>query len=142
YTYDQTGQVMTHTDANGNVTTYNYADNFTEGGPVPGATDAFLTRITHPLTSANGVSHIESYAYAYQDGQLTLSTDQNGNQTHYAYNDPLRRLRQTDLPGGGQTIVDYNDVGSNPSVVTTTKTHSDGSNPSVATVLKDAMGHT
>jgi RHS repeat-associated protein len=142
YTFDQTGQVMTKTDGNGNTTTYNYADNFTEGGPVPGATDAFLTRITHPVTSVNGVSHIQSFTYAYQDGQLTSSTDENRNQTTYTYNDPFRRLTQIDLPGRGQKTMAYNDAGSQPTVVTTTKTNTDGSNPYISTVVKDAMGHT
>ncbi|HTD23493.1 MAG TPA: RHS repeat-associated core domain-containing protein [Terriglobales bacterium] len=116
HTYDETGQVLSTTDAIGNATgdvahhttTYDYTDNFSEGGSAPGNTNAYLTRITYPQTS-NGVNHIQSYAYAYQDGQLTFATDQNQKTTSYSYNDSLRRLKEVDSPDGGKTIYNYHD---------------------------------
>src|SRR5581483_1361743 len=110
HTYDETGQVLSTTDAIGNATgdtahhttTYDYTDNFTEGGPAPGNTNAYLTKTTYPQT--NGISHIQSYTYAYQDGQLTSSTDQNRQTTTYSYKDSsgtddhLRRLKSVTGP--------------------------------------------
>jgi hypothetical protein len=54
------------------TTTYSYADNFASGtGTPPGQTNAYLTQITDPL------GHISKFKYAYSDGQLTQSQDQN-----------------------------------------------------------------
>jgi YD repeat-containing protein len=79
------------------VTNYSYADSFTDTPPA-GNTNTYLTKITHPSTSNGSVSHVEQFSYAYSDGQLTKSIDQNGQTTSYAYNDPLRRLTEVDYP--------------------------------------------
>ena len=63
YAYDNDGNVLSATDACGNTTcsdmpgsshttTYNYADNYTDGTP-PGKTNAYVTTITEP--SPNGL---------------------------------------------------------------------------------------
>ena len=102
YSYDETGQLLTATDALGHSTTYSYADRFTDTTP-PGVTNAYLTTITRPAT--NGVAHVQNFSYAYSDGQLTISADENSLQTTYAYNDSLRRLTETDSPNGGQILI-------------------------------------
>ncbi len=143
YAYDQTGQQVSKKDPNGNTTLYNFSDSFFEPIPPsnastpPGSTNAYLTKITYP--SINGVSHIESFSYAYSDGALTVLTDENGNQTKYTYNDTLRRLTKTDLPDGGETTVTYNDSGSSPNVVANKKI--DSSHTLTTTVVGDGMGH-
>jgi RHS repeat-associated protein len=150
YTYDQTGQVRSKTDACGNSncsdmtgtshkTTYSYADAFTElsGGSNVSyssalSTDAYLTLITDPL------SHTASFQYDYKSGQLTSSTDANGQITNYIYNDSLNRLTSTLLPDGGQTTVSFED--SVPSI-TTSELLSTGGPSKVTITTMDGMGH-
>lgn len=88
YTYDDTGQMLSMTDPNGNNATYSYVDHYASGSP-PGPTNAYLTQITYPNT---GVGHVESFSYYYDDGQLASSTDQNGKPATYSYTDSLDRL--------------------------------------------------
>jgi RHS repeat-associated protein len=129
YVYDETGQVTSVLDPNGNTTGMSYSDSFvstnstgfttTAGAPPTGkVTNAYLTTVTLPVIS--GVSHIESYSYGYNDGQVTQSIDQNSQQTTYKYNDLLGRLTETDYPDTGQTTISYNDVV--PVSATTTET--------------------
>jgi YD repeat-containing protein len=60
YTYDTTGQVLSVTDANHNTTNYSYADSYTsDDGTQPGNTNAYVTKITEPVT--NGVAHISTF---------------------------------------------------------------------------------
>jgi RHS repeat-associated protein len=136
FTYDETGQVVTTKDPLANVTSFSYQDNFTDPSPATN-TNAYLTNITLPQT---GVAHTQTFSYAYSDGQLTSSTDQNGQKTRYSYDDPFRRLTETDLPDGGQTSVSYNDVGPNPNMVTTRKITS--TSGTVSTSVMDGMTHT
>src|SRR5262249_4303565 len=68
YGFDQTGQVVTAQDANGNTTSYSYIDS--------NNTNAHITKITHPKTG--DVDHVEQFSYAYADGRLTIAIDQNG----------------------------------------------------------------
>jgi RHS repeat-associated protein len=113
FTYDETGQVLSAKDANGNTTQYSYADSFSDSTPsMP--TDAYLTKITYPPTGS--VGHVESFSYAYSDGQLTVSTDQNLLQTQYFYVDSLRRLTETDFPDTGKTKISYNDTAPSPTI--------------------------
>jgi len=152
YTYDETGQVLTATDPCGNgtcndmtatshTTSYTYDDNY--DSPPTGNTNAYLKTITYPPT--NGVSHVETFKYAYSDGQLILATDQNLRQTQYLYNDPLRRLKEIDYPDGGTTTILYNDATYNPSPsnpspsITTTKAINVTSLVSVSAM--DGLGH-
>jgi RHS repeat-associated protein len=126
YSYDETGQALTMTDPCGHATcsditgtshttTYSYADNY--DSPPSGNTNAYLTQITDPL------GHTAKFKYAYSDGQLIQSQDQNDlnasrSGTTYSYNDSLRRLTETDYPDGGQTTYAYNDTPPSPSVTT------------------------
>jgi RHS repeat-associated protein len=137
YTYDSTGQVTSVTDGNSNTTTYSYVDNYSD---IPKSTtvntNAYLTKMTQP--KANGVDHITTYLYAFSNGQLTSSTDENGNTTQYFYKDPLLRLTETDFADGGQVSTAYDDA--NLTVTTTTEINSSLSE--VSTVVRDGMGHT
>lgn len=141
YTYDETGQILTRTDACGNTTcsdmngsnhttTYSYADHYTtlSSGqnaaytptctPSPCNTNALLTKITDAL------GHTQNFTYDYNNGQLTASTDPNSQTTAYIYNDPFARPSEIDYPDGGRTTFAYNDAIYNPSTpspsVTTT----------------------
>ncbi len=145
YTHDETGQVLSMIDPNGNATggipsqhttNYSYTDSYTSGTP-PGNTNAYLTQVTYPPT--NSVSHVDNLSYGYADGQLTKSKDQNGQTTTYVYNDSLDRLTETDFPDGGKTTVAYNDAPPTPSVTTTKVMNSSQSIVSVATT--DGVGH-
>lgn len=147
YTYDETGQVTSMTDPDGNVTRYSYADSFvntnasgfttTAGSPPSGqVTNAYLTQITHPST--NGVQHIEKYSYGYNDGQLTTSADQNQQVTTYHYDDPFSRPTETDYPDGGQPKISYGDGA--PPTVETTKPINSTSTMETITIM-DGVGH-
>jgi len=138
YTYDETGQVLTSQDPNGNITQYNYADSYTvlSGGvnvsyTPTGTTNAFLTKITDPLT------HTQNFTYDFNNSQLTVSKDQNSLTTTYIYNDSLARPTSTTRPDNGQTTVTYNDTAH---TVTTSKKI----NPSQTVtnvLLADGLGH-
>jgi RHS repeat-associated protein len=137
FTYDETGQVLSAKDANGNTTQYSYTDSFSDSTPsMP--TDAYLTKITYPPTGS--VSHVESFSYAYSDGQLTVSTDQNLLQTHYFYVDPLRRLTETDYPNTGKTTLSYNDSPPSPTV-TTSKLMNQTPQSIITAAVMDGLGH-
>jgi hypothetical protein len=104
YTYDETGQKLSYTNANNNTTTYSYLDVYAAGTP-PNQTDAYLTKTTYPSTA--NANHIETFSYAYADGKLIVSTDQNGKQTVSTYNDNFRRLTEIDYSDGGQVTYVY-----------------------------------
>jgi RHS repeat-associated protein len=163
YTYFDTGQIQSMTDACGNTacadmtgsnhtTMYSYADNFTSGtGTPPGQTNAYLTQVTHPNT---GVAHIEKLAWGYNDGLVRSTIDQNNQITNYKYNTPptgcslpdgLDRLSEIDYPDTGKTTFCYNDSPYNsstpsPNVTTTRATTSTANVTSLAAF--DGLGHT
>jgi RHS repeat-associated protein len=147
YSYDETGQVTSMKDPNGNTTQYSHADSYTSGTP-PGQTNAYLTKET------NALGYFTSFAYGYSDGQLTRYTDLNTQITNYTYNTPPSgctfpdgwdRLSQVKYPDGGTTSYCYNDAAYNPSTpspsVTTTKKINSASNY-VSTAAFDGTGHT
>ena len=110
------------TDPRGNITQYLYADNYLSGtGTPPGSTNAYVTTITHPTVGS--VTTHNYYQYAYSDGKLTASQDDNdqaaGKSTTYTYADSLRRLTEIDDPGGGQGKLSFNDLSLAPSVTKT-----------------------
>ncbi|HWX55736.1 MAG TPA: RHS repeat-associated core domain-containing protein [Verrucomicrobiae bacterium] len=135
FTYDDTGQVLSSTDPNGNPTQYSYTDSFTEG-TAPGTTNAYVTMITRPKTG--NVNHIEKFSYAYSDGQLTKHTDENGQSTSYLRSDVLRRLTEVDLPDTGKTTYNYH----NDSLpLTVTRTVLATPDPSIITsTVYDGLG--
>jgi RHS repeat-associated protein len=127
YTYDETGQRLSMTDPNLNVTNYSFTDSYlstntgsyttTAGSPPSGkVTNAYLTKITYPATGT--YSHVENFTYGFNDGSLTTSTDENSQVTTYRYNDNFDRPTEADYPDGGQTDHVYNDSPPSPSVTT------------------------
>jgi RHS repeat-associated protein len=163
YTYDETGQVLSMTDACGNTTcsdmtgtnlshttTYSYTDSPT-GGNAYGQSNAYVTQITYP--SANSITQQNNFSYDYATGNLISSTDANSQTTTYSYNDSLKRLTGKNYPDGGVTTISYNDTpssltsplpcqlaSSTPSVTTSQLlSSSEGSKTSVSVI--DGMGH-
>jgi RHS repeat-associated protein len=117
YAYDETGQVVSMTDPDTNITNYYYTDSYlstntgsyttTAGSPPSGElTNAYLTKIK------NAINFAETFTYGYNDGELTSATDENGQTIEYRYNDNLDRLTETDNPSadGGQTLYAYSDA--------------------------------
>jgi RHS repeat-associated protein len=148
YSYDETGQVVSVIDPKFNTTSYSYSDSFVDtdssgfsntAGSPPHATvtNAYITTVTAPPT--NGVNHITTYAYGYNDGQLTESFDQNKQKTTFKFNDSLDRLTEIDFPALGQTTYFYNDTA--PISITTTKLASPSPNVQ-NTLIFDGMGNT
>jgi len=138
YNYDITGQLGSMTDANGNTTTYSFADSFTDDKSAP-STNAYLTQIKYP--PAGGGTLSRSFEYSYWLGYLTQSTDENGETTTYAYSDPLDRLTQIKYPDNGEETISYGDTAPRPTV-TTSKLLNLSTNlweTSIATT--DGMGH-
>jgi len=145
-TYDETGQALSRTDACGNstcsdmssgashTTAYSYADS-PSGGNSPGASNAYLTKITYP--TVNGVTATESFTYNYPSGLLTSATDKNNQTTQYTYADSLNRLTQTTYPDTGTVSITYND--SIPSIGMSTL-QSAGQSITKVTVM-DGLGH-
>ncbi len=138
FTYDETGQALTSTDPNGHITQFSYADNYTElsGGANVSYTptyntNAFLTKITNPL------GQTQNSTYDYNNGQLTISKDQNGLVTTFVYNDSLSRPTSATRPDSGQTTISYNDTSH---TVTTSKQIN--SSLTITTIaLSDGVGH-
>lgn len=148
--YDTTGQPVSVTDANGNTTSIAYADQFASGSGTPPSqpTNQYITKITRPVT--NGVSHIETFQWNYNQGELAVATDENLNKSYFYYNDPWNRIREADYPDGRTLKHAYQD--SAPIMVTTCKlingSPSAACNPTnppsgweTDVALKDGMGH-
>jgi RHS repeat-associated protein len=92
-TFDVAGNVLTQQDPDGNTTTFSYAD--------PQNTYAHATQATNALQQS------VSAAYDYNTSKITSSTGLNGEQTSYAYNDPLDRVTTIQLPNGGKRYYSY-----------------------------------
>lgn len=156
YLYDEAGQVVSAIDPCGNgscgdmsgsnhTTNYYYTDNYSSGTP-PGTTDAYVTKVVAPQTSA---THTTTYAYSYLMGDLTSSTDvENSATTTYqygiqpsgcSYQDDFDRLGQVTSPDGGITTYCYDDASS---ILTTSTLISSSSNLWKTVVAQaDGMGH-
>lgn len=144
--YDVTGQPVKTIDGLTNTTQYSYADNYTtDNGSPSGNTNTYLTKITRPTT--NGIAHITTFVYGFNDGKLRASTDENSKTTTFCYwtggctgtaFDPWLRPTGVINPDLGGSTTSYIDAGPAPSSTTTTS-----SSPSIVskTVL-DEMGRT
>jgi RHS repeat-associated protein len=108
-TYDTTGQVLTSTNSNGNVTRYDYTDAYANGTP-PGTTNAYATTITAPLSLATTAT------YYYGTGQAATATDANLNTTSFSSPDVFNRMTSTSLPNGGWTLSVYDLTTATPPV--------------------------
>jgi len=112
--YDITGQHVSDTDSNGNVTSYRFSDNyFTDNGQNPPQTysptqptNAFVTSVNSPL-----IGQSETHGYYFNTGNEALASDQNG-ATTYKHYDGFGRLTGVYLPASstgypGWTLVTY-----------------------------------
>jgi RHS repeat-associated protein len=117
-TFDDLGNLRSTTDPNGNVTSYSYTDNFTDG--INRNAQAFVTQVTHPVTS--GVNHIEKRQYFWYTSLVAASCGQNFSsacvntasppQPDYVkltYDNMFRPLTIT-RGDGGTTTASYNDT--------------------------------
>ncbi len=147
FTYDETGQALTKTDGNGNVTNYTYTDNPPSSGSANTNTNAYLTKITYP--TVNGIAATHLYSYDYASGLLASSTDENNQVTSYTYADPFNRLTEIVGPSTGgaspTTTYGFNDSSAlsppyNPTVTTTELLNVNGASE-VSTLTMDPMGH-
>jgi RHS repeat-associated protein len=102
------GTLLTTTDPNTKITTYNYDGSCNSLVP---------TSTTFPATTYGGVM-TTSQTWDCGGGVVTSTTDANtpGNVTHFYYNDPLWRQTEVDYPDGGVTKTFYNDTASPPNV--------------------------
>ena len=147
FAYDETGQVVSQKDANGNTVQYSYADAYsTDDGSPTATTNALLTKTTEP--TVNGVSLTTQYTYGYNDGKLRTETDANGQVTKYCYGvngcapgsfDPWLRSTEVDYFDGGKTTASYNDAGPQPS--STASRLLQGSTSESTKTIMDGMGH-
>jgi RHS repeat-associated protein len=117
-TFDDLGNLRSTMDPNGNVTSYNYTDNFTDG--TNRNAQAFVTQITHPVT--NGVNHIEKKQYFWYTSLVAASCGQNfsaacvnnaslpqPDYVTFTY-DSMRRPLAITRGDGGITTGSYNDT--------------------------------
>jgi len=112
--YDTTGQLLSVTDPNTNVTSFNYADNFFKDvgdGPsnppqaysiTPVVTNAYVKTVTPPAIPAS------TFGYYYHTGQLASSKDANGNTSYsHFFDTPFSRPTSVVLPDGGWSYTAY-----------------------------------
>src|SRR5437867_1946173 len=116
--YDDLGNLRSTTDPAGNVTSFSYTDNFTDG--VNRNAQAFVTQITHPVT--NGVNHIEKKQYFFYSSLVAASCGQNFSAAcsnslnppqpdcaKFTYDNMFRLLTVTRGDGGSSNF-SYNDT--------------------------------
>ena len=84
--YDSSGRMTKTFDGRGNETDFEFTD----------ASSGQVTKATRPAT--NGISHVDSYTYDAATGKMLTHTDENQNQTHFTYSDPLGRLTKIQVP--------------------------------------------
>jgi len=101
--YNTQGMPSQSIDPVGNATRYSYD-----------TTGAFVTQIQKPDTTLNGITthHVTNYTYDTVSGKPLTLTDENSNQTSYAYDNMARLISTTyPSPDGGQTTTCYTDSG-------------------------------
>src|SRR5262249_46958443 len=97
HTYDTLGNLLTTTDPNGKVWTFDFSDSFGDGHTPSsgsqgsaGPTYALPTKITSPML-ANNTQQIAYSQYDYNTDLLTGFQDRNGIITQTFYNDNFDR---------------------------------------------------
>src|SRR5205807_10485086 len=99
--YDILGNPVGHKDANGNLTTLSYTDNFGDGhDPETGSytptnpTYALPTLLTSPPPQSGQPQQTARSQYDFSTGLLTGFKDRNGVISQTIYNDPFDRPTQ------------------------------------------------
>jgi RHS repeat-associated protein len=118
-----TGMVDVVTDPKGNQTTYGYSSTYA---------GSLLTSVT------NAANQTTTYAYDFNTGLLTSTTDPNGLITGSTYDD-MERLTLATNPDGGQVAYTYNDTTPSPSVDINITANSSGGLVTGAEIL-DGLG--
>ncbi|MGH7744132.1 MAG: RHS repeat domain-containing protein [Candidatus Dormibacteria bacterium] len=118
--YNDLGKIISTADPKGNLTSFGYTDNFTDGQNRNVL--AFLTQITYPPT--NEVNHIERKQYYFGSGLLAASCGENfpiTNQCNYSFSPPvpdyksyaydeMNRVTAIKYGDGGGMNVSYTDT--------------------------------
>ena len=101
-TYDITGQMRTHTDANGNSTTYSYADNFyTDAGDSsnPSSCSSCTSTPTNAyVKTVTQGSLVTTFGYYWGTGQKAVVSDPNSQTIYFHFYDSQNRPTSTELP--------------------------------------------
>jgi RHS repeat-associated protein len=131
--YEDTGNVVTSTDAGGHVTQFSYVDNFTD--TVNRNSHAYVTQVALPDTNSPTLAHhIVKSQYDANTGRMMSAWDQNNALTTLAY-DSLLRTVQTNFPDGGRTILVFDSFNQSH-----TETKIDSSRTTYAYTLVDGYG--
>jgi RHS repeat-associated protein len=129
FTYYDTGNLNTATDANGGVTTYKYLTD--------SCGYAFSTEIDLPIGGL-----IQKQDWNCTGAVLNWSQDLNGNQTTYSYGDPnFWRVTGIAYPDSGSTTFTYNEGTTFPWNIQTSSKQS-GSNNVTSESILDGFGRT
>ncbi len=124
FRFDVTGNVVSTKDANGNVTTISFADDFGPG-QAPGTptqnpatpTYALPTLITSPAPLPAAPVHTARSQYDYSTGLLTGFCDRNNTVTQTIYNDPFNRPTQVKSALGVSGVETHSSMYYAPSTV-------------------------
>lgn len=102
--YDDVGNVISSRDPLNHTTTFDYADAWHNTACAPaGEGRAYLK------SSTNALSHTVSHTYYSCTGFVRSATDPNNQTATFTY-DSMNRPDVTNLPGGGQVDLDYDDT--------------------------------
>ena len=99
--FNDLGNLTSTEDPGNHNTGFDYTDNYSDG--INHNTQAFVTTVTYPNT---GVAHTESAKYFYPAGVVQQRTDQNSQNTVFAY-DNMFRPSSVSYADGGQTTYTY-----------------------------------
>jgi RHS repeat-associated protein len=101
--YNPNGTVKSATDFSSNQTGYIYAQ----------CNGSYVSEVNLPL------EHTKKMTWDCNGGRPLTSTDENGQQTTYTYNDQLWRWTEIDYPDGGRNTSAYSDTATPPNLVQT-----------------------
>jgi RHS repeat-associated protein len=154
YAEGQYGNIIDITDPNGNVTSYSYTDNYTDG--VNRSSNAFPTQITYPAT-ANGAAHAVKKQYYWGSGLVAASCGENfsgtcatggtsgADYTSYSY-DVMGHTTSATTGDGGSTTTCHSEIqggscysASYPLTIVSTEAIASGVTTKSTTVL-DGLG--
>ena len=97
--YDTTGQVYQSSDPAGNITTYDYTDNFfneTGAGSMSAYAPSAPTNAYAKTITSGGLT--TTFGYYFGSGKQAIAVDPNNQQTSYFFADGLDRATQTNYP--------------------------------------------